>query len=344
MRGIKIIKIQTGALLVMAALFPPAALQAQSVTVDYGVLENLGAPPNVPSTLLGRPAPHYSASGARLSVPAPPLYAADGSGPKFPVIRNGRFTPPAGQIGLTAPPQRDMSLLSPPKPAQRVAPRRTARRAAPKPAPAPKSVMRAPVRKPAPIASKPPAAPKAPPPAPKKPVVAAVPAVPGIPTPTPPAIPTAPSIDSKPVPLPPPVVAATPKPAMAAPKPPTAKAPVSVASLPPAAPASPATGDQRRIGFAAGSAKLDSSGDTTLKSVAQQLKSDSALRVQLMAYAGTGGKSESQARRLSLSRALAVRSHLIGAGIKSTRIDVRALGSKAGDGPADRVDVIVRQR
>ena len=43
---------------------------------------------------------------------------------------------------------------------------------------------------------------------------------------------------------------------------------------------------------------------------------------------------------MSLSRALAVRAYLIDQGVRSTRMDVRALGSKVGDGPADRVDVL----
>jgi outer membrane protein OmpA-like peptidoglycan-associated protein len=43
---------------------------------------------------------------------------------------------------------------------------------------------------------------------------------------------------------------------------------------------------------------------------------------------------------LSLSRALAVRAFLIEQGVRSTRMDVRALGDKVPDGPVDRVDVL----
>ena len=49
-------------------------------------------------------------------------------------------------------------------------------------------------------------------------------------------------------------------------------------------------------------------------------------------------------RRLSLSRALTVRSYLISQGVRSTRIDVRALGARASDGPADRVDLLIGDR
>ncbi|MEJ0067668.1 MAG: OmpA family protein [Pseudomonadota bacterium] len=63
-------------------------------------------------------------------------------------------------------------------------------------------------------------------------------------------------------------------------------------------------------------------------------------RIQLLAYADGTPESESQARRLSLSRALAVRSFLIEQGIRSTRVNVQALGIKTAGGPADRVDAM----
>ncbi len=63
-----------------------------------------------------------------------------------------------------------------------------------------------------------------------------------------------------------------------------------------------------------------------------------------MAYAGGDNDNASQARRLSLSRALAVRSYLIEQGVRSTRIDVRALGNKTDVEPADRVDLILSKR
>ena len=63
-----------------------------------------------------------------------------------------------------------------------------------------------------------------------------------------------------------------------------------------------------------------------------------------MAYARSENLSASRARRLSLSRALAVRSFLIAKGIRSTRIDVRALGRKSGTEPANRVDVNIMER
>lgn len=67
----------------------------------------------------------------------------------------------------------------------------------------------------------------------------------------------------------------------------------------------------------------------------------SAARVQLEAYGGTPGDKSSEARRLSLKRALAVRQLLIDGGIPSNRIDVRAMGGVVDKGPNDRVDVFV---
>jgi outer membrane protein OmpA-like peptidoglycan-associated protein len=63
-----------------------------------------------------------------------------------------------------------------------------------------------------------------------------------------------------------------------------------------------------------------------------------------VAYAAGNDDATSQARRLSLSRALAVRSYLIEHGVRSTRMDVRALGNKVPEGPPDRVDVMLVRR
>ena len=95
------------------------------------------------------------------------------------------------------------------------------------------------------------------------------------------------------------------------------------------------------IVFGAGSAILGTKEGAALDSIAASLKQRNSLRVQLLAYADGATGTLSQTRRLSLSRALAVRSHLMNKGIQSTRIDVRALGNKYKGGTPDRVDVIV---
>jgi outer membrane protein OmpA-like peptidoglycan-associated protein len=67
-----------------------------------------------------------------------------------------------------------------------------------------------------------------------------------------------------------------------------------------------------------------------------------AARVELQAYGGAKGDKGSDARRLSLKRALAIRQVLIDDGVSPERIDVRAMGGADDSGPADRVDVYVR--
>ena len=62
--------------------------------------------------------------------------------------------------------------------------------------------------------------------------------------------------------------------------------------------------------------------------------------VQLEAFGGKPGDKSSDARRLSLKRALIVRQLLIDDGIPSERIVVRAMGG-ASDGSPDRVDIFV---
>ena len=81
-----------------------------------------------------------------------------------------------------------------------------------------------------------------------------------------------------------------------------------------------------------------------LSKLAGRMKNDKDLRIQLMGFASKEGGSASQARRSSLFRALAVRTFLMKEGIRSTRMDVRALGETgAEDLPSDRVDIVVRK-
>jgi len=96
-----------------------------------------------------------------------------------------------------------------------------------------------------------------------------------------------------------------------------------------------------RILFPANVTDLPDQAKASLASVANALKTDQQLKVQLMAYASGTADQAGQARRISLSRAIAVRSYLIEQGVNSMRIDVHALGNKTDSGgPLDRVDVI----
>ena len=99
-----------------------------------------------------------------------------------------------------------------------------------------------------------------------------------------------------------------------------------------------------RLPFSAAAATLPPGARALLDRLAALLDADQALRLQLKAYAGGDSASASQARRLSLSRALAVRSFFIEQGVRSTRIDVRALGNRTEETPVDRVDILVIKR
>jgi len=132
-----------------------------------------------------------------------------------------------------------------------------------------------------------------------------------------------------------------------APAPPRSAAP-PVQAIPAAVPApgaaAPAGGTLTRVGFAAGSSDLPESAKAGLKAIADRMNRDADMRVQLLAYAGPREDTASQARRLSLFRALAVRSYLIEQGVRSTRMDVRAMGNRYEEEPADRVDVTLADR
>ncbi len=67
-----------------------------------------------------------------------------------------------------------------------------------------------------------------------------------------------------------------------------------------------------------------------------------AQRVLLDAYGGQPGDKSSDARRISLKRALVVRQLLIENGVPSGSIDVRAMGGTDDSGAPDRVDVFVK--
>ena len=94
------------------------------------------------------------------------------------------------------------------------------------------------------------------------------------------------------------------------------------------------------VPFASGNSDLSPAARQTLDRVAESLGTEPAERIQLKAYADAEGTTSSAARRMSMLRALSVRSYLMETGVSSTRIDVRALGAKYESGPPDRVDIV----
>ena len=155
----------------------------------------------------------------------------------------------------------------------------------------------------------------------------------------PPSTPT-PQEAAKPAPKPvaPPKQVAQPKVAKIEPAP---------AATKPAAADSVAAGLTKRsvILFAPGASDPAQSALSAIKYLADDLNKAMAgpnSRIQLQAYGGTRGDKGSDARRLSLKRALAIRQVLIDEGVAAERIDVHAAGGADDNGPADRVDVYIK--
>jgi len=102
----------------------------------------------------------------------------------------------------------------------------------------------------------------------------------------------------------------------------------------------PADGQALRLLFEGSTMKLNAAAQQQLQQMAAAFAANNE-RIQLKAFASAKSDRPSTARRVSLSRALAVRSYLIENGVRSTRIDVRALGAPSDGGPSDRVDVML---
>jgi outer membrane protein OmpA-like peptidoglycan-associated protein len=330
-----------------------------TVTVDLSVLEQFGTRPNYPKYL--RPSPYSSETGAMtergpgglLRPPPRRMPKSKLTLPKGGFQRKsaGRNLPPPPRSSVKPPPRR----LAPPKsvavrpvsvpPAAKVGgPTSKARRAVPLPptlsAPAPipsRRTARGAVSAPRPL--RPPSAIK-----PKSSVKKLAPVAPPARLPVRKSPKTAPKAVSKAIPKPiaPPKARPVPK----APKVASRAAPPPAPSRESAAPAEAISispdGNLYRIPFAAKVTTLPGGANAALARLSDRMKKNEDLRIQLMGYAG-GGSSASQNRRTSLFRALAIRTHLMKQGIRSTRMVVQALGDRAGDGAKNRVDVVVQQ-
>lgn len=153
--------------------------------------------------------------------------------------------------------------------------------------------------------------------------------------PPPPPLPTA---EEAAAPPPPPAPSAAPP---EPPEPTGAAEPVETAAVSAEAPAAPPDTGLTRLQFSPGESKPTQAASDSLRTIGQQLLADDSLRLEIRAFAGGDGMSDNRARRLSLARALAVRSDLIEQGVRSNRIDVRALGNKTDEEPLNRVDLAV---
>lgn len=129
---------------------------------------------------------------------------------------------------------------------------------------------------------------------------------------------------------------------------PIAPPPPAVGSPPPAPPVSEKatttaapTSTGLRLTFAPGQSDLSPESAASIKQLAAATTQGDATTFNVSAYAPGKPDDPSTARRMSLSRAMAVRSALVADGVASARIFVRALGEQHGEGPPDRVDVNV---
>jgi outer membrane protein OmpA-like peptidoglycan-associated protein len=93
--------------------------------------------------------------------------------------------------------------------------------------------------------------------------------------------------------------------------------------------------------FIHGSGNIDPKTLPTLDKLAQILVANPDVRVTLIAYADVLGSTPRDARRLSLTRAIAVRDYLASKAVDNSRVDVRAMGANAPTGYMDRVDIKV---
>lgn len=96
-----------------------------------------------------------------------------------------------------------------------------------------------------------------------------------------------------------------------------------------------------RLTFAPGQSDLSPDSSTSIKQLTEAAPAGDSTTFNVLAYAPGKADDPSTARRVSLSRAMAVRSALVADGVPSARIFVRALGEQFGDGPPDRVDLSV---
>jgi outer membrane protein OmpA-like peptidoglycan-associated protein len=105
--------------------------------------------------------------------------------------------------------------------------------------------------------------------------------------------------------------------------------------------AASATGEGLRVTFGTGESDLSPASAEAIHGLVKSAPAGDATSYNVVAYAAGTPEDPSTARRVSLSRALAVRSALIADGVGSARIYVRALGSTGGGETPDRVEVTV---
>lgn len=99
-----------------------------------------------------------------------------------------------------------------------------------------------------------------------------------------------------------------------------------------------------RVMFEAERTDLPDGAKPALDRLAAKMKEQDDVRIRLLGYSEEIGDSPSQPRRVSLFRALSIRTYLMNKDISSRRINVHALGANVpDDGPKNRVDVEIQE-
>jgi len=311
-----------------------------AVTIDNSVLDRLGPAPNLPHLFLGaRGLSHAARPGATASRTAPsrgrathtanrrslpnahraPTQFAQAAPARAPSSLNQiiHLSPPATRVATAPPPAsllHDQAAIS--APTQPAIAALAAPVPGPGPRPQPSNDAPAPVLPPQPARQ-----------------IAPAPLAPTSPTP----------------PLATPAATAAPAPAPTRITTAAAQAPAPVAAPPVASPPPVQMAAATTVGaglsavkFNAGATDLARGPQPTLDAVASRLLGNDNLRVQVIAHATGSADDAMEARRVSLARAVAVRAYLIDKGVRSLRIDVRALGNRSDGGPVvDQVDLLV---
>lgn len=123
-----------------------------------------------------------------------------------------------------------------------------------------------------------------------------------------------------------------------APRTDTAALPPAPEAAPPAASLPPSS--VLSLVFQGDATNLPDTADALVDRIVERLRASDTARLQLRSYASGTADTAREARQRSLARALALRERLTAFGIRSARVDVRALGVEEGSGAADRIDIV----
>jgi hypothetical protein len=122
--------------------------------------------------------------------------------------------------------------------------------------------------------------------------------------------------------------------------------PLSAALTGPTPMVSPGATDAQieEIGFTIdpGGARISAAADATLRDIAKSMTQSPAARLEVRVFSPSKqANSQSAARRLSLSRYLAIRDVLVQAGVAASRIDGRPLASEPNELNPDRAELYI---